>query len=194
MVFSPFPPSPSTAPSSSFLQTELYLVSGLLLRDVCSLIESAIGMSSQQAPMSPPYRPTSPPRGILFSPVYCPSFPPGCRAWGSERFPDSFHLECPHPNCPGVLAPGHQLEETFAPICPGSSPWLTSIMRVTTPRATLFTLYRILSVAISMRGVLQTFLIIKMLVRFWKLKLKLFSTRFIMGGWWIYIRSGRFRR
>ena len=72
--------------------------------------------------MSPPYCPTSPPGGLLFSPIYCPISPPGHRAWGSERFPDSFHLNCPHPNCLGVLAPGHWVEETFAPIDPGVQP------------------------------------------------------------------------
>ena len=75
--------------------------------------------------MSPPYRPTSPPGEILFSPIYHPTSPPGCRAWSSERFPDSFHLDCPHPNCTGVLAPGHRVEETFVPIDPGVQPLAT---------------------------------------------------------------------
>ena len=72
--------------------------------------------------MSPPYCPTSPKGGILFSPVYRPTSPPRHHAWGAERFLDSFHLECLHPNCPRVLAPGHGLDKTFAPICPGVQP------------------------------------------------------------------------
>ena len=34
-------------------------------------------------------------------------------------------MECPHPNCPGVLAPGHCLDKTFAPICSGVQPLAT---------------------------------------------------------------------
>ena len=76
-------------------------------------------MSSQDSLASPTYYPSSPVGNGHLSPVYCPSSPPGHHAWWSERFPDSFHLECPHPNCPGVLALGHKVEETFAPIDPG---------------------------------------------------------------------------
>ena len=82
-------------------------------------------MSSQEVPSSPIYCPTSPPGEILFSPIYRPLSPPSHQAWGSERFPDSFHLDCPHPNCPGVLALSHRVEETFAPICPGVQPLAT---------------------------------------------------------------------
>ena len=82
-------------------------------------------MSSQELLASPTYYPSSPVGNGHLSPIYRPISPPGHHAWGSERFPDSFHLECPHLNCPGVLAPGHGLDETYAPICPGVQPLAT---------------------------------------------------------------------
>ena len=73
--------------------------------------------------MSPPYCPTSSPGGIPFFPVYCPSSPVGCSLpWSAGRFPDTFHLKCPHKGCPGIMAPGHGVEEMFAPICPVLEP------------------------------------------------------------------------
>ena len=100
-------------------------VSGLLLKNVCFLTEFALAMSSQESLASPTYYPSSPVGNGHISPIYRPTSPPGRHAWGLERFPDLFHLECPHLNCPGVLAPGHALDETFAPICPGVQPLAT---------------------------------------------------------------------
>ena len=104
-------PSLLNQSSTCFSSLKQYLVSGLFLRDVCFLIESALYMSSQEAPMLPPYYPSSPVRCFL--------------PWESGRFPDSFHLECPHEGCAEILAPGHGAEETFAPICPGVQPQAT---------------------------------------------------------------------
>ena len=95
-----------------------YLVSGLLLMNVCFLIKFALEMSSQVAPTSPPYFPTSPVRGVFLSPIYHPTSPVGhFLPWEFGRFPDSFHLEYSHEECAEMLAPGHGMEETFAPIC-----------------------------------------------------------------------------
>ena len=79
-------------------------------------------MSSQDSLTSPTYYPLSLVGNGHLSPVYCSFSPPGCCAWGSERFLNTFHLECPHSNCSGVLAPGHSLDKTFAPICSGVQP------------------------------------------------------------------------